>query len=343
MIKIYTFQELLIPENRKAIFPLLFDLCYFEHTHHSVKEHYQLVNQPINADVFIFPINYFSIKQKDYQMHYKSLYELAVSLGKKIMVYTGGDYGKTFQDNNIITWRNAGFKSSNHHQTTIIPSLINDPLERENLNFKIHSYQQRPLISFTGFAVSNRKEKLRIVLSTIQNNLKRTIDVDGSDKQSFYNAAESRFTYLKELEIHPQIDTDFIYRNKYRAGAVTNEQRETSTQEFFENLNNSPYTFCLRGAGNFSVRFYESLACGRIPVLVDTDVQLPLEDQIDWDQHICRMLPNENLAEKLIAFHKAQTPGSFRDLQKSNRALYENYLVRHAFFCKLHDSLKALL
>ncbi|MEP0674486.1 MAG: hypothetical protein ABJC32_03070, partial [Nonlabens ulvanivorans] len=64
---------------------------------------------------------------------------------------------------------------------------------------------------------------------------------------------------------------------------------------------------------------------------------------IDWDRHICRVLPNENLAEKLIGFHKTQTPASFRDLQKSNRALYENYLVRHAFFCKLHDSLKALL
>ncbi|MEP2969940.1 exostosin domain-containing protein, partial [Nonlabens ulvanivorans] len=187
------------------------------------------------------------------------------------------------------------------------------------------------------------KEFLRVTLSTFKANLNRFLKKDASDRQSIYNAAGKRFTYLKQLESHPAIHTDFIYRDKYRAGAITNEQREKSTIEFFQNLNNSPYTFCLRGAGNFSVRFYESLACGRIPVLVDTDVQLPLEDQIDWDRHICRVLPNENLAEKLIGFHKTQTPASFRDLQKSNRALYENYLVRHAFFCKLHDSLKALL
>ncbi len=343
MIKIYTFKELLIPENRKAIFPLLFDLCYFEHTHHSVKEHYQLVNQPINADVFIFPVNYFVVIEKGYQESFNSLYQLAKSYNKKLLVYTGGDYGKTFNDDMVITWRNAGFKSSNYCHTIIIPAFMNDPFERDDLGLTIYYYEEKPLISFTGFANPSLKEFLRISASTIKANFNRVLKEDASDRQSIYNAAGKRFTYLKQLESHPAIHTDFIYRNKYRAGAITNEQREKSTIEFFQNLNNSPYTFCLRGAGNFSVRFYESLACGRIPVLVDTDVQLPLEDQIDWDRHICRVLPNENLAEKLIAFHKTQTPDSFRDLQKSNRVLYENYLVRHAFFCKLHDSLKALL
>ncbi|GAK89340.1 hypothetical protein JCM19297_1168 [Nonlabens ulvanivorans] len=344
MISIFTYQDLLIPENRGEVFPLLFDLFYYENPHPSVSQHYQLVGKSSDADVFIFPVNYFVVIEKGYQESFNSLYQLAKSYNKKLLVYTGGDYGKTSKDQDIITWKNAGFKTINDHQTIVIPSFINDPFERDDLGLTIYNYEEKPLISFTGFANPSLKEFLRISASTIKANFNRVLKEDASDRQSIYNAAGKRFTYLKQLESHPAIHTDFIYRDKYRAGAITNEQREKSTIEFFQNLNNSPYTFCLRGAGNFSVRFYESLACGRIPVLVDTDVQLPLEDQIDWGgRHICRVLPNENLAEKLIAFHKAQTPDSFLDLQKSNRVLYENYLVRHAFFCKLHDSLKALL
>ncbi|PQJ32197.1 hypothetical protein BST92_09780 [Nonlabens arenilitoris] len=343
MIKLYTYQELLIPENRKVVFPLLFDLCYYENAHPSVKEYYQLVKEPSAADVIIFPINYFSIKQKAYQEYFKSLYQLAMSNGKKMMVYTGGDYGKTFHDKNIITWRNAGFLSSNDDQTIIIPAFISDPVERDDLTSNIHLYKTQPQISFTGFATNSWKEKLRMQLSTAKGNMNRTLGFDNSDKQLLYNAAVKRFSYLKDLESNSNIKTDFIYRDKYRAGAVTLTQREQTTREFFENLKNSPYTFCLRGAGNFSVRFYESLAFGRIPVLIDTDVSLPLEELIDWDQHICRVLPKENLGEKLLNFHKSLTPEEFEKLQLSNRNLYKDYLVRHAYFCKLYHSLKAML
>jgi hypothetical protein len=268
---------------------------------------------------------------------------LARSNNKKLIVYTGGDYGKTFNDKVIITWRNAGFKSLNDRQTIIIPAFMSDSLERDDLILQPHAYQEQPALSFTGFANPSFKEQLRILGSTLKANLNRLLKKDKSDTQSIYNAAGKRFSYLKELESSPTIKTDFIYRDKYRAGAATQEERETSTAVFFKNLNDSPYTFCLRGAGNFSVRFYESLALGKIPVLIDTDVQLPLEQLIEWDQHICRVAPHENVVEQLLEFHKSHTATSFEALQISNRSLYENYLVRHAYFCKLHDSLKALL
>ena len=343
MIKLYTYQDLLQPENRRQVHPLLFDLHYYEQAHSSVFQHYCLVEDPNEADAFIFPLNYFSIPQKGYQTQYDSLYELARSNNRKLMVYTGGDYGKTFNDKVIITWRNAGFKSLNDLQTIVIPAFIGDPLEQDDLVFQPHAYQEQPALSFTGFANPSILEQLRITVSTLKANWNRWLKKDNSDTQSVYNAAGKRFSYLKELESNPSIQTDFIYRKKYRAGATTQEQRKASTLEFFKNLNDAPYTFCLRGAGNFSVRFYESLALGKIPVLIDTDVQLPLEELIEWDQHICRVAPHENVVEQLLEFHKSHTPSSFEALQISNRSLYENYLSRHAYFGKLINSLKALL
>lgn len=343
MIKLYTNKELLILENRKAVHPLLFDLHYYENAHPSVKQNYVLVDIPEHADVFIFPLEYFAALHKGYGKQLATLYQMALTHKKKLMIYTGGDYGKTFKDSNVITWRNAGFKFLNESQTNVIPAFISDPLQRKNLEFKLLPYNPSPEVSFTGFANSSFKEGLRITLSTLKANFYRILGKDKSDMQSIYNAAGNRFKYLKSLENHSQIKSDFIYRDKYRAGAITEKQREKSTIEFFENLNNSPYTFCLRGAGNFSVRFYEALACGRIPVLIDTDVELPLQEVIKWDEHICRVLPNENVSKKLIEFHKSHTTNSFNALQKSNRNLYENYLVRHAFFCKLQETLKTLL
>jgi hypothetical protein len=339
MIKLFTNKKLLIPEHRSYVHPLLFDLHYYENTHPSIYQHYVMVDKADEADFFIFPIEYFKALKKGFDKEYQELYHLAVSLRKKIIVYTGGDYGKIFKDKSIITFRNGGFKSTNDLQTIVIPSFMNDPLEKDSIRLRLHSYQKLPQISFTGFANPSLKENLRWTISTIKANLERVLGIDKSDQQFIYNAALRRFKYLKKMESHDKIITDFIYRDKYRAGAVSQLQREKSTEEFFENLNNSPYTFCLRGAGNFSVRFYESLASGRIPVLIDTDVQLPLENQIDWDQHICRILPNEDLCEKLISFHNQKNIASFEKLQLLNRNLYENYLVRHAYFCKLHDVL----
>ena len=42
------------------------------------------------------------------------------------------------------------------------------------------------------------------------------------------------------------------------------------------------------------VRFYETLAIGRIPVLIDTDCVLPLNNEIDWYKH-CIIVRNIDL------------------------------------------------
>ncbi|MEO9953560.1 exostosin family protein [Nonlabens sp.] len=343
MIKLYTDHSLLLPENRKHAHPLIFDLHYYEHTPQSVYEKYQIVDKVEKADTIIFPLNYLSKGVSNLQKSYELLIKLAKTNNKKLLVYTGGDYGKTFNDPNIITWRNAGFKDSNDKQTFVLPAFMNDPLENNVVSIQQLEYKKLPHVSFTGFATASFKEEVRIHLSTLKTNLKRWFKIDHSDYQKVYNAAGKRCSYLKRLEKTPGVKTDFIYRDKYRAGSKTVEERKKSTREFFDNLNNSPYTFCLRGAGNFSVRFYESLALGKIPVLIDTDVQLPLESVIDWNKHICRMSPAEDLVDVITRFHNSHDHESFIELQNSNRSLYERYLNRHAYLCEIHPMLKSIL
>ena len=67
----------------------------------------------------------------------------------------------------------------------------------------------------------------------------------------------------------------------YFAGAPR-DQRDDVYEEYVAHLLASDYVLCVRGAGNFSHRLYETLAVGRIPIILDTNLALPLEDEIDW-------------------------------------------------------------
>ena len=50
---------------------------------------------------------------------------------------------------------------------------------------------------------------------------------------------------------------------------------ENLLKEYESSLGNSDYVLCPRGFGNTSIRFYESLSAGRIPILVDSGCKNP--------------------------------------------------------------------
>ena len=54
-------------------------------------------------------------------------------------------------------------------------------------------------------------------------------------------------------------------------------------------LEDTQFVLCPRGKGLNSIRFFEALRLGRIPVLVSDDTKLPLEDRIDYSQVMVRV------------------------------------------------------
>ena len=111
------------------------------------------------------------------------------------------------------------------------------------------------------------------------------------------------------------------------------KESHRTTLEFYENINSSDYVVCVRGAGNFSVRFYETLAMGRIPIFVNTDCALPLENEIDWKKHVVWIERKEikHIAEKVKDFHSALSSNDFIDLQNANRTLWNERLTLNLF------------
>ncbi|MEE4247598.1 MAG: exostosin family protein, partial [Kangiellaceae bacterium] len=121
---------------------------------------------------------------------------------------------------------------------------------------------------------------------------------------------------------------------KYRAGIKTNKDGHPTSLEFYENIKNSDYVVCMRGAGNFSNRFYETLAMGRIPVFINTDCLLPLEEVIQWKNHVVWVEYNERekITEKILEFHSILNEESMNALFDANRRLWRDHLQRSSYF-----------
>lgn len=337
MLKVYTESNLLTEAHRRNVFPLLFDLCYLKD--HPVKEWYVINDKLQEADIAIWPLEY-GFTMKLFKNKYQQFLNEAKNHNKKIWVYSGGDNGYTINDADILNFRLGGFKSKLNERQIIIPSFINDPyIENLKKDFAVLKKQELPKIGFVGHASGGFIKYIREVFHYFRINVMRLFKRVYADYQAFYPSSIKRKKYLNKFKIDNRIISNFIFREKYRAGAKTEEERIKSTTEFYQNIYESPYTFCLRGNGNFSVRFYETLAVGRIPVLLDTDCLLPLNSKIDWNNHCLRIQEQDDhiIAEKLVEFHSKISEKEFESMQSKNRELWENYLTRHIFFKHIHD------
>lgn len=80
-------------------------------------------------------------------------------------------------------------------------------------------------------------------------------------------------------------------QNKYNKLNI-DENHNIKTSYYNVTLLNSRYTLCPSGSGPNSIRFWESLACGSIPVLLSDNLDLPYG--IDWDNTIV-VLPEHEI------------------------------------------------
>jgi hypothetical protein len=171
---------------------------------------------------------------------------------------------------------------------------------------------------------------------------------------------------LAALSSTPGLSTRFITRTQFWGGALGLQSRRMQSllrklsgrstadlhatrdlereravyHEFLDNVVGTDYTLCARGAGNFSYRFYETLAAGRIPLMIDTDCVLPFADEIDWARHCCIVPERElkNIGAHLKAFHAALNADSFAQLQRANRTLWETHLSPAAAMHKIIEA-----
>jgi hypothetical protein len=157
--------------------------------------------------------------------------------------------------------------------------------------------------------------------------------------------AFERGRLLHSLENSKGLKTNFLFRSHYKAGATTTANKNKVEKEFYENIYSNLFTLCLRGMGNYSVRFYQTLAMGRIPVLIDTDSNLPFSDQIDYKNIVVKVPFSDrfNTEDYLIDFLKNKTNSDLVKIQEACRSVWVDHFNSAAMLENLSIKMKSLL
>jgi hypothetical protein len=139
-----------------------------------------------------------------------------------------------------------------------------------------------------------------------------------------------RVKILSVFERATDINCSFVGRDRFWGGKPHDPARR---KEFDDNIRDSQFVICQRGSGNFSMRFYQALSAGRIPVLVDTDMPLPFENLIPWRNSI---VFEKNEKACLDRVREIFRDGRCREFQTNCRKIFDEYLtpqgfVRHVF------------
>lgn len=338
MLKIYTQHDYLTIQNKGKYFPLFDELISNKES--KLFEKYCFVDSIDECDLLILPLFLDYLLEKKEKKIIDFFKVNAQKKQKPLWVFTSGDFGLTVKENYIYVFKLADFESEKTKKTIIIPPFIDDPYKTiYNSEVCYLSKSNKPTIGYVGHAKGGLFKYVKFLINYSLYNIKVVLKKRHSDYFRLYSSSHKRLNYLKIALKSKYICTNFIFRDKYRAGAKKEADRKTSTLEFFDNIKTSHYTFCMRGFGNFSVRLYETLAMGRIPVQIDTDCSLPLNDFIDWNKH-CLIINEKEISQigsKIKCFNSKLSDLDFLELQKSNRLFWKNYFTRENYFAFIHD------
>ena len=122
------------------------------------------------------------------------------------------------------------------------------------------------------------------------------------------------------------LTTNFIVRNSFWA---TNEMSKDEARiGYFQNMVQNTFTLCMRGAGNFSYRLYETMMMGRIPVIIDTNQIFPFESTLDYNEFSIKIDYTQiNNIESIISnWLSTRSQYELIEIQKKNRKIWLEYM-----------------
>jgi hypothetical protein len=279
---------------------------------------FQVVDDMNDAEVLIYPYRAASCPEVE---------EVANEARKRnigCVFFSWGDADESVNVPYGTVYRHSLFSNRRKDHEQAMAAQVSDPQIELGKKIPLRELSAEPSVGFCGY-VSNP------LMRTVYRMARRRRKAEGLCL---------RARVIRALKRTKNLHGNFIMRQSYWAGMrgrfrgrhALGEFRPR--EDFWNNVINNDYTLCIRGAGNFSYRFYEVLAAGRIPLFINTRCVLPFEDEIDWRKH-CVWVEEDQIdsaGEILVDFHARLTPQRFRSIQAANRQLWEHRLSPLAFY-----------
>jgi hypothetical protein len=237
-----------------------------------------LTNYVSQADYVLVPHSWRNIMKNHAYLSY--LNQLSEDI--PILIVNSGDVSPRCTLNNKLELRTFIHPWENLNRKIVLPYPV------KGKQFTIKSWKPRPRISFIGYIPKLGPGSL--FGENVQGLLKPI-------KSSVYlnrNIAAFRLKKLKS-----KFDVFFQARSTFTAFA-SNPNLEKLVSEYDKDLSLSDYVLCPRGAGNVSMRFFETLSSGATPLLIKSGGQFPIlrEDEF-WNNNVINLGLFENWVDKI--------------------------------------------
>jgi hypothetical protein len=298
-----------------------------------------------DAQLAVLPFDWSQISTyPDGRLLAERLSQAATIRGIPLVVFYLDDATAPVDLKNSLVFRTSANRSTKQPNEVVIPAWSEDFVEHYcQGQIQIRSKSSQPIIGYCGYgslvkSKNHLKDYVRLRLGEIPSAARIASKIGiqlVKHPLPWLYGSRIRSQALFILARSHGLNCNFIIRDVlHHTEKLTLSQR----QQFVENMLGSDYILCARGNGNFSYRFYETLSCGRIPVLINTDCELPFEEWIDWKRY-CVWVEEDDLpclGERIREFHARLTPQQFQELQMECRQLWLEWLSPQGFFNNFH-------
>ncbi|MEL7210826.1 MAG: exostosin family protein, partial [Actinomycetota bacterium] len=238
-------------------------------------------------DVVALPVHWDALSAEDLDPTLTAV-RSAGAAGRRTLIWVNGDHELDLGLAETVRFQLAPLADRAGRLGTVrcYPPFIDDRLP-DGADPARRDVADRPRVGFCGQATPTVSGELRALLGKGAQRVRGRRGPGRRHPEPWTSHVRLRRRVLDRLEASAEIDTDFVAHRAYRAGVTDLTARrdpdEPTNRAFRANIEATDYTVCIRGGGNFSTRLYETMALGRIPVIVDTGALLPRPERLDWD------------------------------------------------------------
>lgn len=260
--------------------------------------------------------------------HDPALWQECLAVAKRtrlpLLIDGMGDIEPPLEVGNAYVLRSGGYRFIPEPGRIVLPLAADDLLEREcagQLRVRQKS-DDPPVVGFAGWAQLSTRQRLRTLLKELPIRLHALFD-------RRYHALQKgvlwRERALAVLRRSAKVRLNALERSSFSANAKTAEKElPTLRKEMVETLLVSDYCLDVRGDANNSTRLWEILSLGRIPVILDTERNLPFREAVEYSSFslIVDFKDIERLDEIIAQFHSSITAEAFETMQCRARAVF---------------------
>ncbi|MES2006831.1 MAG: exostosin family protein [Patescibacteria group bacterium] len=253
---------------------------------------------------------------------------VAKAAGLSLLIDGAGDleFPNTLENSYIL--RIGGYRFLPEKNRIIIPAAADDLLERcvgGEFQSRAKREGEKPVVGFAGWARLTMRQTLRTIAKEMPIRIRGILD-------SRYSAMKKgvlwRAKALAILSRSSRVSLNLRVRSSFSGNTKTaSGDLRQLRQDFVDTVLESDYALDVRGDANASTRLFEILSLGRIPVLFDTERNLPFSDEINYDS-FCVRVDFRNigrLAQKIAEFHKNVSPEQFLQMQQEARKTFVEF------------------